>query len=158
MQLISDSAGKAVQEVFGTMVSLRVERVQEKVGLPNGPVALAGVVSSVGIAGRISGTLYLNMSDRLACLLVERMIGEVPADAGAPEVIDVIGELTNMTTGAMKAHTSQRGYNGWLTTPVVLRGSQITVEPKDAAIAVYNQFHLPELREQVGIHAFVKLS
>ena len=107
MQFISDSVQQAVEEVFSTMLSMDVKVLDTHEGA-NVPLAESvGVVGSVGMAGKINGTVYMSYSDKLACKLVEDMIGEAPSGVDQPEVTDVIGELANMVAGGMKRRTSE---------------------------------------------------
>lgn len=157
MHFISDFTQVAVREVFETMLSLKVEPVRACSGLDMPSSHVTGVVSSVGMAGKITGTVYLHYSAPLACAITERMIGVRPARVQEPDVSDVVGEITNMVAGTIKRHTSQRGYDGWLSTPMVLLGDDIVVEGKGAPIAIFNLFRLPELNEELGVRVFVKI-
>ena len=95
MQFINDAVREAVIGVFDTMLSLRLEALEVAEGILPASTA-AGIVGSVGMAGKINGTVYMSYPDRLACAIVEKMIGEAPAGVDQPEVTDVIGELANM--------------------------------------------------------------
>lgn len=157
MHFISQFTQMAVAEVYSTMLNQTVEArdAEEGDATPRGPVN--GLIGSVGFAGKINGTLYMLYSDRLACRVTEALIGVTASDADAPEVVDVIGEIANMVSGAMKGHTSKRGYPGWLSTPVILRGEGITLESKDAPIACFNRFHFPNWNEHLEVWVFAKL-
>lgn len=157
MHFISEFTQKAVQEVYGTMLKLRLELLstQELPELP--PAQMSGVVSSVGFTGKINGALYIHYNDGLACRITEALIGVKPKSSGDAEVMDALGELSNMVAGAMKGHTSRLGYHGWLSTPLIMRGEQLTVEPKDAPIGACNRFKIPALGEELAVWVFAKL-
>jgi CheY-specific phosphatase CheX len=158
MHFISDFTQMAVREVYSTMLTLDVEtlRVCGGADMPAGD--LSGILGSVSFAGKINGTLHMHYSAPLARAVVGRMLGCPPLDLEAPEVSDVIGEITNMVSGTMKRHTSMRGYDGWLSPPVILRGDHIAVEGKGAPIAIFNLFRIPALNEELGVRVFVKLN
>jgi chemotaxis protein CheX len=158
MHFISDFTQMAVSEVYDTMLSLKVETLRVCGGADMPPPTVSGILGSVSFAGKINGTLHMHYSPKLARDVVEKMIGCRPLDLEAPEVSDVIGEITNMVSGTMKRHTSMRGYDGWLSPPLILRGDNIVVEGKGAPIAIYNLFRIPALSEELGVRVFVKLN
>lgn len=157
MHFISTFTRIAVAEVFDTMLSLKLEALEtlEGADVPHGP--LEGVVGSVGFAGKINGTLYMRYSDKLACSVTERLIGVTPVTAADSEVADVIGEIANMVSGTMKGQTSKQGYHGWLSTPMILRGSEIFLESKSAPISSMSRFRLPISNDRLEVWVFAKL-
>lgn len=157
MQFISEFVQQAVQEVFSTMLSMDLKPNDHREGADMPPPQATGVVGSVGMAGRINGAVYMSYSDRLACHIVESMIGEAPASVDQPEVTDVIGELANMVAGGMKRRTSEKGYNGLLVPPIVMMGSGIKVDSNGAPIAVYRSFDFPNFDEPLHVRFYAKL-
>jgi CheY-specific phosphatase CheX len=157
MHFLSEFTQKAVAEVYSTMLNLPVKAIRTDESHCASPSGITGVVSNVGFAGKISGGLYMNYNEKLACAITERLIGVRPASMDEAEVGDVLGEIANMVTGTMKKHTSELGYSGWLSTPLIMRGSNIAVEPKDASIHSFNLFHIPDLGEELGVWVFAKL-
>lgn len=157
MHFISQFTQLAVVEVYDTMLSQKVETKSTAEGeeIPHGPIN--GVVGSIGFAGKITGTVYMSYSDKLACRVTEALLGSPPENSEAPEVVDVIGEIANMVSGTMKGHTSKRGYPGWLSTPVILRGEDLTLESKGAPILSFNRFFLPAWGEELSVWVFARL-
>lgn len=157
MHFLSEYTKKAVTEVYGTMLGLAVEHVRTDESHCASPSGVTGLVSNVGFAGKINGGLYMNYDDKLACDITEKLIGMKPGSSDDAEVSDVLGEITNMVTGTMKKHTSELGYNGWLSTPLIMRGRDITIESKDATVHSYNVFRIPDLGAELGVWVFAKL-
>lgn len=157
MHFICEFTEKAVTEVFDTMLSLKVEPVRTFAGTDVPADRLSGIVGSVGFAGKINGVVHMHYPSSLACAITERMIGASPASVGEPEVADVIGELSNMISGLIKRQSGLRGYDGWLSIPMILRGDEILVEGKGAPLAFHSVFRIPEFREELGARVFVKL-
>lgn len=157
MHFVCDFTQKAVVRVYDTMLNLKVEPVQHAEGAEMPPGAIAGMVGSVSFAGKITGALYMNYSESLACKLTERLIGVRPKSWTAPEVSDLIGEIANMVSGDMKRRTAELGYNGLLAPPLIMQGEGILVESQNAPIAAYNLFRIPELNEELGVRVFAKL-
>jgi len=157
MHFVCDFTQKAVLAVYSTMLKLALEPIRHAEGADMPTGSLSGMVGSVSFVGRITGVLYMNYSESLACRLTERLIGQTPASSSEPEVADAIGEIANMVSGDMKRRTSALGYNGLLAPPLILLGEGIIVESRDAPISVYNLFRIPEMKEELGVRVFAKL-
>lgn len=157
MHFVCDFTQKAVMSVYSTMLSLKVEPVRHAEGAEMPPGTIAGMVGSVSFAGRITGAIYMNYSESLACKLTERLIGVKPTSWTEPEVTDLIGEIANMVSGDMKRRTAELGYNGLLAPPLIMQGDSIVVESQNAPIAAYNLFRIAELNEELGVRVFAKL-
>ncbi len=156
MQFINDAVREAVIGVFDTMLSLRLEALEVAEGILPASTA-AGIVGSVGMAGKINGTVYMSYPDRLACAIVEKMIGEAPAGVDQPEVTDVIGELANMVAGDLKRRTAEKGYNGLLVPPIVMLGNGINIDSNGAPISIFRSFRVPNSPEPLSVRFFAKL-
>lgn len=157
MQFISDSVREAVIGVFDTMMSLRLKALDVAEGAALPPPAAAGIVGSVGMAGKINGTVYMSYPSPLACHIVEKLIGVSPSSVEQPEVTDVIGELANMVAGDLKRRTSEKGYHGLLVPPVVMLGSGINIDSHGAPISIYRSFQVPNSPEPLAVRFFAKL-
>lgn len=157
MEFISESVRQAVIDVFDTMLSLRLEPLQNSDGPGIPPAESSGIVGSVGMAGKINGTVYMSYPESLACSIVAKMMGEAPASIEQPEVTDVIGELANMVAGDMKRRTSEKGYHGLLVPPVVMLGNGIKVDPNGAPIAILRTFRVPDCAEPLSVRFYAKL-
>ena len=157
MHFVCDFTQKAVVAVYDALLSLKVEPVSHAEGgdIPQDPVS--GMVGSVSFAGKITGAIYMNYNESLACKLAEKLIGEKPKSWNEPEVTDLIGEIANQVSGDMKRRTSELGYTGLLAPPLIMQGNNIEVDSKDAPIAAYNVFRIPELNEELRVRVFAKL-
>jgi len=157
MEFISESVQLAVKEVFSTMLNMDVTDLHTRESATASSSEPAGVVGSVGMAGKINGTVYMSYSDKLACKLVEDMIGEAPRGVEQSEVTDVIGELANMVAGCVKRRTAEKGYNGLLVPPIVMLGGGIRVDPNDAPISIFRMFGVPNSDDALTVRFFAKL-
>lgn len=112
-----------VTEVFSTMVAIAVKPAD--VAFPSRCDRVSG---SVGIAGEnLSGTLSLHVPAELAAKAATGMLGmELTPDA--PEVNDVIGELTNMVGGGFKSALNDANVFCAMSVPSLVRGRSFVVE------------------------------
>jgi CheY-specific phosphatase CheX len=76
--------------------------------------------------------------------------------ANTPEVADLVGEITNMVSGDLKRRTAAMGYNGLLAPPLVMRGSSIVVEPREAHVAAYSRFRIAQWNDEFSVQVFAK--
>jgi chemotaxis protein CheX len=128
----------ATQEVFDTMLSMELtEQNKSEFG------ALSRVVGSVSLAGSVSGTVNVHVSDLFACQITANMLGmeldEIDSDE---EVHDVIGELSNMIGGDLKSRLCDAGFTCELSIPSITSGKDFNIESKGWAVneTVYFQY------------------
>jgi chemotaxis protein CheX len=140
----------ATQEVFDTMLSMELTEhgAKEFTGTSR-------IVGSVSLAGSISGTVNIHVSDTFATQITANMLGmeldEVDSDE---EVHDVIGELSNMIGGDLKSHLCDAGFTCELSIPSITSGKDFSIESKGWAVNenVYFQY-----QEHIAlIEAFIK--
>jgi len=86
-----------------------------------------------GIMGMMStqtkGSFALTFDESLALAIMNNMLGEKPAKIDA-EVIDMVGEITNMVTGGAKRLLADKGFDFDMSTPIVVSGKGHTVTHK----------------------------
>ncbi len=88
----------AVQGAF-TMCGLTARCV----GASSVPVREGGKVTGmIGVHGKVSGFITLNMSDRIAVRAVNSLLQEEFTELNA-QVVDATGEITNMVVGGIKS-------------------------------------------------------
>ena len=94
----------AIVKTFGTMLNCEVER-----GTPHlkDGAQLGGPVSGViGLSGKAAGTVVLNLSEEAALKAASTMLMMELAEMD-DDVLDAVGELTNMVAGCAKTELAQ---------------------------------------------------
>jgi chemotaxis protein CheX len=145
--LIQDSIVKAVQNVTRTM--LRQESVLVKTDLAEGAcnsLTTLGtapyVIGNVGFAGEANGLVYLCFTDAFARHAAGNILGMTPAEIeihGNEVVKDVVGEITNMTTGGFKNALSDYGFPCKLSLPTIVRGDHLSISAiKSASRGIFH--------------------
>ena len=105
-QAIIDSILNATVGVFSTMLCLEVEpRPISKA--ESCPSVQDGVMSFVGLNGTWLGTGIITCTAGLACRLSGALLMSDPAPAINEEVLDCVGEITNMIIGNFKTDAEQ---------------------------------------------------
>ncbi|MGD0619055.1 MAG: chemotaxis protein CheX [Bryobacteraceae bacterium] len=118
--LVTDSLCRATLEVFGTMLSMDAvagQRFTEKA--PQHPSH--GLVALIGMAGSWVGTGAITCSAELACKLSSHFLLAEFASVN-DEVLDAMGELTNMIIGNFKNEMETHLGSLGLSIPTVIFG------------------------------------
>ena len=110
----------STEEVFGTMLSLKVEAGEVFVEKEEATPA-SGVVSIVGLAGAWLGSGSLSCSAQCACKLASQFLSAEYA-AVTEDVLDSVAEITNMIIGNVKTQLEERLGSMGLSTPTVIYG------------------------------------
>lgn len=79
------------------------------------------------------------------------MVGEAPNEVN-DEIIDLVGEITNMVSGGAKRILSEKGFNFDMATPVVVSGPDHTIHHKSKGPVV-----IMSLKGEVG-RAYIEFS
>jgi chemotaxis protein CheX len=112
---------RATEEVFTTMLGVTV-RADESYLEQAPPAQFDGVVSFIGMAGAWAGTGSLCCSSKFACSLSSSFLMTEFAVVDE-QVLDAIGELTNMIIGNVKNEVEEHLGPMGLSIPTVIHGS-----------------------------------
>jgi chemotaxis protein CheX len=163
--LISTSIRHAVHEAFATMLNVSLEEcevldssVASRESLP----ASEGVMSFIGLAGAWAGSGTIVCSAHVACRICSQML-MAEAKSVDEEVLDAVGELTNIVIGSVKNDLEpQLGQLG-LSIPTVIFGHNFKTKSTSQAEWVVERFRwagetflvklcLAPSEKQVGTH------
>ena len=140
----------ATQEVFDTMVSMELTDQDAQAFSESNRI-----VGSVSLAGSVSGTVNIHVSDAFASQITANMLGmEVDEIDSEEEVHDVIGELSNMIGGDLKSRLCDAGFVCELSIPSITSGNNFNIESKGWAVKEFVCF---QYQEHIAlIEAFIK--
>ncbi|MCB0309772.1 MAG: chemotaxis protein CheX [Bdellovibrionales bacterium] len=104
-----------------------------------------GVITGIiGMAGdQISGNMILSFDAPAILGIVSRMLMEEFKEVN-DDVVDAVGELTNMISGGAKNLLSKQGYNFAMATPMTLRGETVEIRQLSPAPIITIPFETPE--------------
>lgn len=115
---------KATSDVFRTMMRLRV--VAGEVTVEKAQIRRAEVIGSIGVAGFLSGAISLFLPKALAKQAVAAMLMMDSSDELADgDLVDAIGELTNMVGGNIKTELFQKAPLFDISVPSVYIGEDL---------------------------------
>ena len=90
----------AAVDVFSTMLDCDLTRGKLSINASFQPAHdISGII---GLSGKASGTVVVSLDRNVAITATERMLGQRP-EAIDNDVIDAVGEMTNMIAGKAKA-------------------------------------------------------
>jgi chemotaxis protein CheX len=81
---------------------------------------VAGLISMM--AGTMKGVMTISYEKEVACQIVQNMLNEEHVEVN-DQIIDAIGELTNMVYGTAKTTLNELGYNFEMAIPTVVVGN-----------------------------------
>lgn len=115
-------------EVFSTMLKCDLTRGALSLNADFQPSHdISGVI---GLSGKASGTVVVSVDRNVALSITERMLGERPNSINT-DVIDAVGEVTNMIAGRAKAGLEHLAMT--LALPTVITGKNHIIRFGSAA-------------------------
>ena len=121
-----DKIEGAMIEVFDTMISLDLETtdsisVDSLDGLRN--------MASVCFGGDATGIVNIQVSDEFSRIMAASMLGMEPDEIeGLEEIVDLLGELSNIVGGSLKSALTDAGLACALSTPSFTTGTDFEIE------------------------------
>lgn len=125
-QAYIDPFVKSAIDVMATMCS--VSPVAGEVAQKEGRGTWGVVTGVIELAGAdTNGKMMLSFDEACVLDLVSRMLME-EYTALSQEVLDAVGELTNIITGCAKSDLANLGLNIDMATPIVVKGQGVAIE------------------------------
>lgn len=140
-------------KVFDTMLSMPLEAIDaDQVQIP-GPNKIVG---SVGFAGDVIGCMNMHVDTIFAKTIAANMLGEEPENIQNEEVLDVVGELSNMIGGDVKSRLCDAKLPCSLSIPTTTSGNDFTVDSK--GWTKHDRFAFRNNDHVALVEVFVKLN
>jgi chemotaxis protein CheX len=114
----------AVQNVFAKMLSLDI--AMGKPVLKKHNHSSGDVTGVIGFAGDKKGTFSLAFSSKGAVFVYKKFVDE-EAPLVNPDVVDAIGELTNIISGQTRVEMERLGYKLSAALPTVVVGHNVAI-------------------------------
>jgi len=114
----------ATQNVFKTMLSTQINLGKPSVKANN--LTLGEVTGIMGFAGDKKGTFTISFSKECATYAYRAMIGEDVPTINS-DVVDAIGELTNIISGQIRVELEKIGVNLSASLPTVIVGQNVAI-------------------------------
>jgi chemotaxis protein CheX len=113
----------ATVNVLKTMA--KVNPVPGKPHLKEGSRTWGVVTGIIGMAGQaVTGNMVVSFEEKCILTIVKNMLMEDFPSINK-DVIDAVGEITNMISGGAKKDLSEHGYSFNMATPVILTGKDL---------------------------------
>ena len=123
---LKDSVFKSVSDVFDMMLSMNVVPFSSNNGKG---VTINRIVGSISFSGKVMGRVNLHVPESFSRSMASSMFGiEIEEMEGLDEAKDVVGELCNMISGALKSDFCDVGLDCRVSPPSFTTGSDFEVE------------------------------
>ncbi len=116
----------ATKNVIETMAQTPVQAQKPK--LKDGATTYGEVTGIIGMASEsVSGTMVVSFSEKCILKIVANMLMEEPKAKIDDEIVDAVGELTNMICGGAKAELAKLNHKFDLATPTMVVGKGVEI-------------------------------
>ncbi len=88
---------------------------------------VTGIIGMIG--PQVRGSMSITFSKKLAANIMDTMLGE-SVDEIDEQVLDMVGEMTNMICGGAKNALAEQNYQFEMATPVIVAGSNHVIQHK----------------------------
>ncbi len=112
----------AAQTVFKTMLS--IDLAIGKPGLKEQRTTSGDVTGIMSLVGDKEGTIAISFKEKGALYVFNSLMGD-DASSISPEVVDAIGELTNIVSGQARKEFEKNGINLRASIPMVVVGKGV---------------------------------
>ncbi len=127
----------AAKNVLETMAQTQV--TPQKPRLKDGTTSYGEVTGIIGMTSEeITGSMIVSFTEKCILKIVANMLMEEPKEKIDDEVVDAVGELTNMICGGAKAQLAKLDHKFALATPnmIVGKGVEISYYSKAPTIVI----------------------
>ncbi len=122
----------------------QTDPVANKPTLKSGNLTYGAVTGVIGMAGsQISGNMAISFDAPSICAIVSKMLMENFTEV-TQDVVDAVGELTNMISGGAKKLIAEKGFTFEMATPMMLVGAGIEMQQMSKAPILQVPFSTPE--------------
>lgn len=133
----------AAKNVLETMAQVKV--TPQKPILKNGTTSYGEVTGIIGMSSdNIAGSMIVSFTEKCILKVVANMLMEEPKTKIDDEVVDAVGELTNMICGGAKAQLSKLDHKFDLATPNMVVGKDIEISYYSSAPTIVIPFETPD--------------
>ena len=116
----------AAKNVIQTMAQIKVTGAKPQ--LKSGTTTFGKVSGIIGMASaNIAGNMIISFQEQCILNIVAKMLMEPVKETIDNDVVDAVGELTNMICGGAKAELSKLGHSFDLATPTMVVGKDIEI-------------------------------
>jgi chemotaxis protein CheX len=129
------------KEVLKTMAF--IDATAGKAYLKKGDMAHGDVSGIIGITGDAIGSLAVSFHTNCICGIVSSMLRETHTEP-TREVLDAVGELTNMISGVARTHMEKNGLSVYAAIPSVVVGVGHTINHILKAPSIVIPFSTPQ--------------
>jgi chemotaxis protein CheX len=134
----------ATVDIFSTMVMMDI-KAGEPVNSVTRPLK-ASTTGTIGLGGLYKGMLAIHIPNEVAIAITSSFLG-VEVEEVNEDVLDAVGELTNMLGGSVKGILSENGSDLQLSLPSTISGDEYNFQCKEKADIVVIPFSITDKQQ-----------
>lgn len=116
----------ATKNVLETMCQTKIQA--QKPTIKNDNKSFGEVTGIIGMASEtVTGCMIVSFSEKCILQIVANMLYEAPKTAVDAEIVDAVGELTNMICGGAKSQLAKLNHKFNLATPTMITGKGVEI-------------------------------
>lgn len=139
---------KSLVVTFSTMLNCKATRGTPRLKQDGHlPFDISGII---GLSGKAAGTVVVSLSKQVALKATSAMLMVETTEVNG-DVIDAVGEITNMVAGAAKAHLSEYELSISLPSVITGRGHEVRFPSNVTPICVPFETEWGPLNLEVGL-------
>ena len=135
VEILGEALVGSVRDSFSTMLSVDVTASDVAEGCFSG----AELICTIGLAGKVDGSLSLAVANSSACGIVSKMLQMEIAELN-DDVVDGMREVVNMIAGGIKVRSSAQGHGFDISLPTVVKGSLMSISASGDAQKIVKCF------------------
>lgn len=118
-----------VQATMNVISTMAMTESKPGEPLPQEDNKAFGVVTGmIGVTGeRLVGSMMLGFEENCIVSIVNNLLGEEYTELNE-DVVDAVGEITNMVLGGAKPALDEQGYSMQMSTPTVIQGTDLELK------------------------------
>ena len=107
--------------------------------MPHDHVVDAELICTIGLAGKMEGSVSVALPERSACVIVSKMLCTEMTEI-SPDVCDGMGEIANVVAGGIKMRTVQLNCPFQVSIPTVVQGKRMHLNVADGLEKIIRHF------------------
>lgn len=125
IDLYIDAFATSTEKVMTTMASTELRKLESLVR--DNRETMGEVTGVIGFSTEeVTGNLIISFEEQCILKIVERMVGAASEEINE-EIIDAVGELTNIIVGGAKSELNKHGHISDMARPMVIAGKGTTL-------------------------------
>ncbi len=141
---LRDQLTQAMEESLNDTFTITLSSPVQYINVLSDSGSGKNIVSSIGMMGTFFGSVSILLNESSACRIVSKMLSSEIKEITA-DVIDGIGEMTNMIAGGIKMKLALQKMDVNISIPSVVQGGGLSVTRMDRTEQIVKTFKCDDI-------------